>query len=56
MLWIGVQENYSDKFIKYFDHDKLKTLIDYISVMPEKNDGQNRGRIYPFITGENFKC
>jgi hypothetical protein len=24
--------------------------------MPEKDDGHNRGRKYPFITGENFNC
>ena len=49
-------KNYNDKLIKYFDHDKLKTLIDYITVMPDKNDGHNRGRKYPFITGEIFNC
>jgi hypothetical protein len=49
-------KNYNDKLIKYFDHDKLKTLIDYITVMPDKDDGHNRGRKYPFITGEIFNC
>ena len=27
-------------------------LIDYITVMPDKDDGHNRGRKYPFITNE----
>jgi len=49
-------KNYNDKLIKYFDHDKLKVLIDYITVMPDKDDGHNRGRKYPFITGEIFNC
>ena len=49
-------KNYNDKLIKYFDHDKLKVLIDYITVMPTKEDGHNRGRKYPFITGEIFNC
>lgn len=48
-------KNYNDKLIKYFDHDKLKVLIDYITVMPEK-DEQNRGHKYPFIAGEIFNC
>ena len=49
-------KNYNDKLIKYFDHDKLKILIDYITVMPSKDDGHNRGRKYPFLTGEIFNC
>lgn len=42
--------------IKYFDHDKLTVLIDYITVMPTKDDGHNRGHKYPFIAGEIFNC
>jgi len=49
-------KNHNDKLIRYFDHEKLKTLIDYITVMPDKDDGHNRGRKYPFITGEIFNC
>ena len=49
-------KNYNDKLIKYFDHDKLKTLIDYITVMPTPQDGHNRGHKYPFISGEIFNC
>merc|ERR1712086_613063 len=47
--------NYNDKLIKYFDHDKLKVLVDYITVMPEL-DEQKRGHKYPFIAGEIFNC
>jgi hypothetical protein len=49
-------KNFNDKLIKYFDHDKLKVLIDYITVMPSKEDGHNRGHKYPFIAGEIFNC
>jgi hypothetical protein len=49
-------KNYNDKLIKYFDHDYLRTLIYYITVMPDKDDGHNRGRKYPFITVEIFNC
>ena len=49
-------KNFNDKLIKYFDHDKLKELVDYITVMPEQEDGYQRGRKYPFITGEIFNC
>lgn len=48
-------KNYNDKLIKYFDHDKLKVLVDYITVMPEK-DEQKRGHKYPFVAGEIFNC
>jgi hypothetical protein len=48
-------KNYNDKLIKYFDHDKLKVLIDYITVMPEL-DEQQRGHKFPFIAGEIFNC
>ena len=49
-------KNFNDKLIKYFDHDKLKVLIDYITVMPTKEDGHSRGHKYPFIAGEIFNC
>jgi hypothetical protein len=49
-------KNYNDKLIKYFDHDKLKVLIDYITVMPSEADGHSRGHKYPFIAGEIFNC
>jgi hypothetical protein len=41
--------------IKYFDHDKLKVLVDYITVMPEL-DEQKRGHKYPFLAAEIFNC
>jgi hypothetical protein len=34
----------------------LKTLIDYITVMPSKADDHNRGHKYPFVAGEIFNC
>jgi hypothetical protein len=49
-------KNFNEKLIKYFDHDKLKTLIDYITVMPTEQDGHDRGHKYPFIAGEIFNC
>ena len=49
-------KNYNDKLIKYFNHDKLKVLIDYITVMPEDDAGQARGHKYPFLAGEIFNC
>lgn len=49
-------KNFNDKLIKYFDHEKLTVLIDYITVMPTKEDGHNRGHKYPFIAGEIFNC
>jgi len=48
-------KTFNDKLIKYFDHDKLKVLIDYITVMPP-DDSHNRGHKYPFISGEIFNC
>lgn len=42
--------------IKYFDNNKLKIMIDYITVMPGKDDGHNRGQKYLFITGKIFNC
>ena len=49
-------KNFNEKLIKYFDHDKLKVLIDYITVMPTEEDGQGRGHKYPFLAGEIFNC
>jgi len=49
-------KNFNEKLIKYFDHDKLKILIDYITVMPTGSEGHDRGHKYPFIAGEIFNC
>jgi hypothetical protein len=49
-------KNFNEKLIKYFDHDKLKVLIDYITVMPKEDAGHNRGHKYPFMAGEIFNC
>ena len=49
-------KNFNEKLIKYFDHDKLKVLIDYITIMPTEQDSHDRGHKYPFIAGEIFNC
>lgn len=49
-------KNFNEKLIKYFDHDKLKVLVDYITVMPDEDAGYQRGRKYPFLSGEIFNC
>ena len=49
-------KNFNEKLIKYFDHDKLKVLIDYVTVMPTEQDSHDRGHKYPFIAGEIFNC
>lgn len=49
-------KNFNKKLIKFFDHDKLKVLIDYITVMPADDDGHERGHKFPFIAGEIFNC
>jgi hypothetical protein len=49
-------KNFNEKLIKYFDHDQLKVLIDYITVMPTEEDGHCRGHKYPFLAGEIFNC
>jgi len=49
-------KNFNDKLIKYFDHDKLKVMIDYITVMPNQDVNHSRGHKYPFISSEIFNC
>ena len=46
----------NDKLIEFFDHEKLKILIKYITVMPTEADGHDRGRKYPFVSGEILGC
>jgi len=46
----------NDKLIKYFNHDKLKKLIDYITVEPREDVSHARGHKYPFLSGEIFNC
>lgn len=33
----------NSKLLEYFDHDKMKKLIDFITVMPTSEDTKNRG-------------
>jgi hypothetical protein len=49
-------KNLNDKLINYFDHDKLKHLIDLITVMPPDNASHNRGHKFPFLANEIFNC
>lgn len=47
-------QNHNQNLLNYFDHDKLKVLIDYITVIPEENDGHDRGHKYPFMASQIF--
>lgn len=49
-------KNLNKKLISFFDHDKLKVLIDYITIMPTPEDGHDRGHKYPFLAGEILNC
>lgn len=49
-------KNLNEKLIGYFDHDKMKRLIDLITVMPTEEDTHNRGHKFPFISSEIFNC
>lgn len=46
-------KNSNKNLISYLDRDKVKQLIDFITVMPEE-DEHNRGHKYPFIASEVF--
>lgn len=46
----------NEDLIKYFDHDKLQVLIDYITVVADEKDGASRGRKYPFLVDQIFSC
>lgn len=48
-------KNSNKNLIKYLDREKIKELIDYITVMPEV-DEHNRGHKYPFVANEVFNC
>ena len=48
-------KNSNKNLIKYLDREKIKQLIDFITVMPE-TDEHNRGHKYPFIANEVFNC
>jgi hypothetical protein len=46
----------NNKLLTYFDHDKMKRLIDFITVMPPSDADQKRGHKYPFLALEIFNC
>lgn len=46
----------NEDLIKYFDHEKLQVLIDYITVVADEKDGASRGRKYPFLVDQIFSC
>lgn len=48
-------KNGNKNLIKYLDREKVKQLIDLITVMPE-TDEHNRGHKYPFVANEVFNC
>ena len=39
-----------------FTHEKLKKLIDLITVMPPQDAEKNRGYKFPFLASEIFNC
>ncbi|CDW85853.1 UNKNOWN [Stylonychia lemnae] len=39
-----------------FDHEKLKRLVDLVTVVPDANSGHQRGHKFPFIASEIFNC
>lgn len=39
-----------------FTHEKLKKLIDFITVMPQADADHTTGHKFPFLAGEIFNC
>jgi hypothetical protein len=48
-------KNSNKNLVKYLDREKIKQLIDFITVMPEE-DEHKRGHKYPFLANEVFSC
>eukprot|EP00347_Sterkiella_histriomuscorum_P022039 403331901 len=48
-------KNLNDKLIQYFDHEKMRRLIDLITVVPAE-DTHLQGHKFPFIASEIFNC
>ena len=48
-------KNNNKNLINYLNREKVKQLIDFITVMPEE-DEHNRGHKYPFLASELFNC
>lgn len=48
-------KNSNKNLINYLNREKVKQLVDFITVMPEE-DEHNRGHKYPFLSSEVFNC
>lgn len=48
-------KNSNKNLIKYLNREKIRELIDLITVLPEV-DEHNRGHKYPFLANEVFNC
>ena len=48
-------KNGNKNLINYLTRDKIKELINFITIMPEE-DEHNRGHKYPFLSSEVFSC
>lgn len=48
-------KNSNKNLIKYLNREKIRELIDLITVLPEA-DEHNRGHKYPFLANEVFNC
>jgi hypothetical protein len=46
----------NQKVIKYFNHEKLSEMLDYIIKMPPTECSHDRGHKYPFTVSELFAC
>lgn len=40
--------------MNFFDHDKVKELVDFIISMPPEDCSHDRGHKYPFMASEIF--
>lgn len=49
-------KNRNEDLINYFDHERLATLIEYITVVADEKDGAQRGRKFPFLVDQIFGC
>src|SRR5258708_6404061 len=49
-------KNLNENLVAYFDHSKIKKLVDLITVMPPENASHTRGHKLPFIASEIFNC
>lgn len=49
-------KNSNEKLLAFFTHDKIKDLIDLITMMPPENASHSRGHKHPFLAAEIFGC